>query len=627
SIGDQLFVDLDNNGVFDPAIDSVIANVTVTLTLPSGETIDTISDANGEYLFEGLAPGDYSVTVDINDADFPAGVANSIDPDGGNDNTSDVTLTSTIPSNLDQDFGYTGMGSIGDQLFVDLDNNGEFDPKIDAPIANVTVTLTLPNGKTVETTTDEHGTYSFTGLTAGDYTVTVDTNDADFPAGVVNSIDPDGVNDNTADLTLAANEMNIIQDFGYNGTGSIGDQLFVDVNNDGVFDPTIDEVIANVTVTLTLPSGKTITTETDGDGKYLFTYLAPGDYSVTVDTNDTDFPAGVVNSIDPDMVNDNTADLTLAADEANLDQDFGYTGTASVGNTVWFDTVLDGIYEELFEDGVEGVTVNLYNTDDVLIGSAITDVNGGYLIDSLVAGQYYVEFVAPDGQTFTLNNTGDGRNDSDVTRTNGEGTTNTFILNDGENKDDIDAGLITAVVPVELTYFTGEALENDNLLEWETAVEIDNDYFEIQRMENGGSEFETIGKVNGFGNTTDLQSYSFLDRNVDNGSVYLYRLKQVDFNGAFEYSNIVKIERANDHIDINLFPNPTTDYINVDFNNELDGDAKIQIINGQGQLVKIVSAVEDLNSIQIDVTDLASGNYYINIIKNNLTINKSFIKI
>ncbi|WP_284283780.1 SdrD B-like domain-containing protein, partial [Portibacter lacus] len=300
SIGDLLFVDIDNNGVFDPAVDSVIANVTVNLELANGNTISTTTDNNGLYLFDNLQLGDYTVTVDINDTDFPAGVANSIDPDEGNNNTSDVTLTSSAPNNLEQDFGYKGAGSIGDQLYVDLDNNGVFDPAIDEVIANVTVTLTLPTGETIATITDENGKYLFTDLAPGDYSVTVDTNDTDFPAGVANSIDPDGGDNNTSDLTLAANEANLAQDFGYKGAGSIGDQLFVDLDNNGEFDPAVDSVIANVTVTLNLPSGETIDTITDANGKYIFEDLAPGDYSVTVDTNDTDFPAGVANSIDPD---------------------------------------------------------------------------------------------------------------------------------------------------------------------------------------------------------------------------------------------------------------------------------------------------------------------------------------
>jgi len=99
----------------------------------------------------------------------------------------------------------------------------------------------------------------------------------------------------------------------------------------------------------------------------------------------------------------------------------------------------------------------------------------------------------------------------------------------------VDSG---AVIPVELTSFTASVNERDVILNWTTATELNNQGFEIQR--NSGNDFQVVGFVNGHGTTTETQEYSFTDA-VTTGS-YSYRLKQVDFDGTFEYSDVVKVE-------------------------------------------------------------------------------------
>jgi hypothetical protein len=95
-------------------------------------------------------------------------------------------------------------------------------------------------------------------------------------------------------------------------------------------------------------------------------------------------------------------------------------------------------------------------------------------------------------------------------------------------------------VPVELTSFTASTNDAGQVvLNWQTATETNNRMFEVERKAASGT-YATIGFVNGRGTTTDPQSYSFVDKNVANGN-YVYRLKQLDFNGAFEYSNEVEV--------------------------------------------------------------------------------------
>jgi streptogramin lyase len=100
------------------------------------------------------------------------------------------------------------------------------------------------------------------------------------------------------------------------------------------------------------------------------------------------------------------------------------------------------------------------------------------------------------------------------------------------------------VVPVELTSFTAKTNGNSVNLNWSTSTETNNSGFHIERSvisnEVRNLFWENIGFVNGNGTTTETQSYSFADNNLNSGK-YVYRLKQIDFDGTFEYSNEVEV--------------------------------------------------------------------------------------
>ncbi|MBE0539343.1 MAG: choice-of-anchor J domain-containing protein, partial [Ignavibacterium sp.] len=95
-------------------------------------------------------------------------------------------------------------------------------------------------------------------------------------------------------------------------------------------------------------------------------------------------------------------------------------------------------------------------------------------------------------------------------------------------------------LPVELTSFSANVNNSNVNLDWSTATETNNNGFQIERSAVGGS-YQVIGFVAGYGTTTEAKHYSFVDQNVAAGN-YTYRLKQVDFNGTFEYSNTIEVE-------------------------------------------------------------------------------------
>ena len=102
--------------------------------------------------------------------------------------------------------------------------------------------------------------------------------------------------------------------------------------------------------------------------------------------------------------------------------------------------------------------------------------------------------------------------------------------------------VVDAVVPVELTSFYAETNESGINLFWTTSSELNNKGFEIQKKSSSGKEnWISIGFVNGRGTTSENQKYSFIDKNINSGK-YLYRLKQINFDGSFSYSNEVEVD-------------------------------------------------------------------------------------
>ncbi len=375
SIGDTIFNDLDGDGVFDAG--EGLAGVDVTLTgtdingNPINVTVTTVGD--GQYLFSNLPQSNatgYTVTVDETDLPLVLQGNNTVDPDGSIESQSVVVLGAG-EDNLAQDFGYQALGSIGDTIFNDLDGDGTFDAGEGLAGVDVTLTGTDVNGNpiNVAVTTAGDGQYLFSNLpqsNATGYTVTVDETDLPLVLQGNNTVDPDGGTESQSVVVLGTGEDNLVQDFGYQALGSIGDTIFNDLDGDGVFDT--GEGLAGVDVTLTgtdingNPINVTVTTA--GDGQYLFPNLPQSDasgYTVTVDETDLPLVLQGNNTVDPDGGNDSTSTVVLGAGEDNLAQDFGYQALGSIGDTIFNDLDGDGVFDT--GEGLAGVDVTLTGTD------------------------------------------------------------------------------------------------------------------------------------------------------------------------------------------------------------------------------------------------------------------------
>ncbi len=167
------------------------------------------------------------------------------------------------------------------------------------------------------------------------------------------------------------------------------------------------------------------------------------------------------------------------------------------------------------------------------------------------------------------------------------------------------------VIPVELVSFSASSKGNDVVLNWTTASETNNQGFEIQRK--NGNDFSFIGFVDGYGTTTETKLYNFIDKEVGAGP-YSYRLKQIDFDGTFEYSNEVEIKIGTPSIFAleQNYPNPFNPSTTVEFSLAKDSRVTVKVFDIIGQEVAtIVNSNFSSGSHQInfDASNLNSGVY------------------
>lgn len=173
---------------------------------------------------------------------------------------------------------------------------------------------------------------------------------------------------------------------------------------------------------------------------------------------------------------------------------------------------------------------------------------------------------------------------------------------DANNCTDTMSLIINSTLPVELLSFNGIAEDHYNLLEWTTASERDNDYFIVEKQK--GNTFEEIAKVDGSGNSSIVRYYSAKDMHPDN--MNYYRLKQVDFNGQFEYSKTIVI-RSSGNASFNYSYNGIADELIVvcaSCNEELK---KLEITDASGRIV--YESPLHSNKITVSTTGMAGGIY------------------
>lgn len=168
-------------------------------------------------------------------------------------------------------------------------------------------------------------------------------------------------------------------------------------------------------------------------------------------------------------------------------------------------------------------------------------------------------------------------------------------------------------LPVELATFSAKASNGAVVLEWKTNTELNNYGFEIQRRSDK-KEWEKIGFVKGSGNSSSVREYSFIDKNVGKG-YFEYRLKQIDFDGKYEFSSVASVVliRQNTFELLGNYPNPFNPTTTISFILPDAQFVKLTIYNSLGQQIKVLANgifAAGYHEINFDATGLQSGIYF-----------------
>jgi hypothetical protein len=384
SISGEKFNDLNGNGTKDTG-DIGVQGVTINLDKDANGTIDatTTTDANGNYSFSNLASGTYVVTESV-----PTGWMQTTS------NPSNIIITNA-ETVTEVNFGDFKLVAISGEKFNDVNGNGVKDAG-DNGIAGVTIDLDKGADGSVDqtTTTDANGNYGFTGVGPGTYRIREET-----PTGTVQT-----TTDPTDIVTSSGTDLSGV-DFGNFKLVSLSGTKFDDTNGDGTRET--EPGLIGFTFDL-FKNGGTNPIDialSDSTGNYTFgTLVGPGTYSVREVV-----PAGWV------QTTANPPDITTTSGTNSTFADTGDFKKVSISGVKFNDINGDGT-QETGDNGLQNITINLFS-NNVLLGTTMTDAQGNYSFSNLGPGKYHLTETIPVGSTQTAS-------PADITVSSGTNVTN-----------------------------------------------------------------------------------------------------------------------------------------------------------------------------------------------------------
>jgi hypothetical protein len=218
-----------------------------------------------------------------------------------------------------------------------------------------------------------------------------------------------------------------------------------------------------------------------------------------------------------------------------------------------------------------------------------------------------------------------------ATRNSVTSTSNWDVHNSPGNYNDLRPYIGTGALPVELAFFTGVLNGSNVELRWRTETEVNNYGFEIERSTNN-TDWRIIGFVEGNGNSNSPKHYSFSDIDIVLSGEYYYRLKQIDNDGTYEYSDVVSVEvgvPSNIYLSQN-YPNPFNPETRIDFTLPKNQLVSLRVYNTLGELVKeLVNEQREAGSYSeiFDASNLPSGVYIYRLQASELAENKKMTLI
>ncbi len=327
-------------------------------------------------------------------------------------------------------------------------------------------------------------------------------------------------------------------------------------------------------------------TDADSYGSGGLDLMGGGGYFATSDVIVTDLQTTITSNIAIPSEYD-IVDITVRVDNNGplLDDNISVTATIPAGFT----------YQSLISGYVGSVSV---------VGSTITWTFPSLALNDFEELTFQVEAQPLGSRTFTSTVSG----------------TKTDVV-PGNNPDNLELLLDTeqSTLPVSLVSFEGFQVEQAVRLEWQTASEINNHYFEVQRW-NPQIGFETIGEMEGNGTSNILHSYSFLDRNSAVGMNY-YRLVQHDFDGASTIFPQIAVNFKGNEDEINVYPNPIVDVVNFSHSRLI---SSVRLYDTRG---KMLMTVNQPTVDYLDLSELKNGVYYLEIESGTTKLMQKIVKL
>lgn len=558
--------------------DGVILNARVINgALPAGLRFGTNGELEVDKRF-ALVPGTYTLTIETSDA--VGGVSES-------------TVTFTISNDWDND-------GVPDAQDLDANNDGVFNPRLDS--------ATSPLGDA-----DNDGIPNFL--------------DIDFvhPVfGVFQDKNNDEAND-AFDLDLDG----LINEFDIDIDGD-GIPNAVEANRGIVPSSTLYDAAAGIFKGAVSANGIPVTAQTannsgvsilpnpdsDADGQQDYEDLDADNDGISDNLeaqataryvfrsgSDSDFD-GLNDAYDP-----TTGGIAIVPIDTDKDKTPDYLDRDS-------DNDLSEDYVEAFDDNGNGMSL-----DDLKARATLfEELNGkGWYVNSdMGTGTVPNWLKLKDGYPAFLNKSSSYYHDSDH-----DGLVDLFDTDNGghtvsmqtgsDNEYAFRSSSATTVLPVTLVSFEAKSQAQGVLLSWVTASEKENDYFLVERSADGRN-FSTVGKVAGNGTTNQKMSYSLLDKSAFTGTAY-YRLKQVDYDGKYEYSKVISVKATAvpvAQVKVSFYPNPTSDVVNLDLTAVTAARVTITVHALDGRLVE-TQEVPGASVQKLDLSKVAVGTYLIKV--------------
>jgi len=662
-----VFEDLDGNGINDGS-DILTDDLEVSLFDFNGTLIEVVNSKNGAYEFTGFPNGVYYVQFNLPNETSPS-------PSGiGNDplNDSDVTnFTDGQTENLDFqsggsmigiNVGYYFFAAVGNYIWFDSNEDGIQDNDEDGAnnyiirLWNDAGTPLAMQTSRVNPLSNEPGFYFFDNLAPGDYyistTISFGTSFTSPNQGnesLDSNIDGSNGAGTSATFSVSSGQQKNDIDIGLLTTpGSVGDLVWIDSNGDGIFNND-EQGINNIQIELYTENGDltdSTTTQDDNGGNpgyYEFTDVQVGNYYIVVElpgaflatapfkggnsSEDSDITGNIV----PGSSNIFSVGSGVFSD----DIDCGIYEPGVLGDYVWLDEDNDGM-QEFGEFGIEDVEVILFKVGEGPVDNKVTGNDGLYTFDDIRPGSYYIEVIPPSGFQLTQSNAGTSEaldSDADLT-----GLTSQFDIVQGTTNTEVDFGL----VPANATISGRAWLDDGNGLQ--DTDEESLQFIEVRLLDDSMNEVDNML-------TNALGNYAFINLSPGNYFIkydavpqHIFTLQDATFNdtedsdsdenGITDVLNIATGTTQISNVDvgyvftggpilkpasfpqfqINYFPTPAKNMINIEFTKYDDADVSIQIFDMGGNFLSsrnYGNLPQGDQILKYPLNGLANGNYLI----------------